>query len=136
MFGNYILIENQEYWVNGEPLNSFWERLPNRPSIIGFSSSPLDKGYYAKWQLLSNKLYLLDFYSENNFLSRKAYSFESFFGKKDEAYFAEWFSGTLKVQYGKTIYYNHHFGSTKEYVFNLIFHKGILVDSKMEDISL
>ena len=107
--------------------------LTDKPIILGLSSSPLDKGYYAKWELIENKLCLIDFYGGHAFLPQYTYSFKDYFGANEQPYFADWFSGMLEIQEGKTIYRDHHFGDTKEYTFSLTFKKGMLTNTQMKD---
>ena len=85
-YGNYILIESKEYWLKDEPLNTYWATIVNKPILIGLSSSPLDKGYYAKWELKQNKLFLLDFYGGELFFHNISYKFEDYFGKKSNLF--------------------------------------------------
>lgn len=133
-FGNIITIEKKEYWVNGEPLNEYWATLTNKPIILGLSSSPLDKGYFAKWELIENKLFLIDFYGGHALLAQYSYKFQDYFKTSEQPYFAKWFSGILRIQEGRIIYRDHHFGDTKEYSFKLTFKKGVLIKTEMEDV--
>ena len=135
-FGNIITIQKKEYWVNGEPLNEYWETLTDKPIILGLSSSPLDKGYFARWELKDDKLLLIDFYGGHALIPKYAYTFEDYFGISGQPYFANWFSGILMIQEGKTIHKDYHFGATKEYSISLIFKKGLLIDTQMKDISI
>lgn len=133
-YGNVITIEKKEYWMYGEPLNDYWETLMDKPIILGLSSTPLDKGYYAKWELIENKLFLIDFYGGHALLSQYFYTFQDYFGKSDQPYFADWFSGTVKIQDGKIIHNNHHsFLPIREYSFSFEFKKGFLIKTQIDD---
>lgn len=89
-FGNRININNKDYRLYGEPLRSYWELIPNKPSLGSFSSSPLDKGYFAQWFIIDGKLYLADFEGRNPF-SRHKNAYEDYFGEKGNLFFAFWF---------------------------------------------
>ena len=133
-FGNFIKIRNKTYLFFEEPLNSYWGRFVKCPSICSSSHIPWDKGYYALWELNLEKLYLLDFLTENNFITRVSYCFEDYFGKKNEPFFAEWYSGKINVMDGKIIKSNnHHFPDRHEYLFTIKFKHGILDDTGMSD---
>lgn len=131
-FGNQIIIENEKYRLFGEPLNSYWELIPNKPSLGSLSSSPLDKGYFAKWVIKEDKLFLIDFEGSDLWFKTQ-YNFEDYFGNKGDQFFAYWFSGTLSIQSGDIIFTNHHFGDTKEYTFIMEFKDGELVETKMQE---
>lgn len=110
-FGNIIIIKEKEYFVKDEPSNSYWEKITNKPIILGLSSSPLDRGYYAKWELIEGRLFLIDFYGGHALLSQYSYTFKDYFGTSEQPYFANWFSGNLKIQEGRIIHYDHHVGA-------------------------
>lgn len=129
-FGNQIEIQNRTYRLFGESLNSYWELIPNKPSLGSLSSSPLDKGYFANWVLKENKLFLTDF-AGSDLWCKTQYTYEDYFGNKGELFFAFWFSGQLKTQNGRVIFSDHHYGDTKEYVFTMTFENGILIETKM-----
>ena len=133
-YGNFIAINNKRYMLYGEPLNSYWDTIKNPPPMCSQTHTPGDKGYYAEWVLKDNKLYLIEFVTENNVFTRCSYSFTDYFGKEKQPYFAEWFSGYLKIFDGKVVRSNnHHFPDRNEYCFRMTFKKGILQNTLMED---
>lgn len=132
-YGNQISINNKNYWLYGEPLNSYWELIPNKPNLGSLSSSPLDKGYYAKWLLKKNKLYLVDF-KGSDIWCKNNYKYDDYFGAKEDVFFAFWFSGILEVQDGKVVFNSHHFGDTKQYRFQMTFENGVLMETKMQEL--
>ena len=131
-FGNHIIIDDEDYKLYGEPLNSYWEFISNKPNLGAVSSSPLNKGYFAQWILRDNKLYLSDF-EGTDILYRHKYVYEDYFGEKEIDFFAFWFSGTLSVQSGEVVFRDHHFGETKKYSFIMTFEKGELVNTIMQE---
>jgi hypothetical protein len=131
-YGNQILINNNKYWLYGEPLDSYWNLIKNKPNLGSFSTSPLDKGYYAEWLIRDNKMYLIDF-NGSDFRGKTKYQFEDFFGTKETPFFAFWFSGVISIQEGEVIFSDHHFGNTKKYNFNFEFKQGILMETFMEE---
>ncbi len=131
-FGNYIYIRNKRFWVCGEPLNSYWEQIDNKPSLSSVNTCPLDKGYFAEWILLNKKLYLTEFYG-SDFFCRKQYCFIDYFGEKYYPFFAFWFSDSIKIQEGDVIHNDHHFGDMKRYSFELKFSNGILLNTSMTE---
>jgi len=134
-WGNYLIIDNKTFWMRGAPILSFWNTLSKKPNIRGLSSSPLDEGYYARWEIREKKLNLLDFKSIPNFLAPRTYLFENFFGNKSNPHFAYWFSGSIFVEEGDIINCSHHFGITRMYQFEMVFKDGILINTDMKDLS-
>lgn len=131
-YGNTIFIHNNSYRLFGEPLNSFWSLIKNRPRLGSLSTSPLDIGYYADWLLKDNELYLLDFAGSDIF-RRNQYEFEQFFGVKNIPFFAYWFCGEISVQAGEVVFTDYHCGDAKQYDFLMTFEKGKLISTEMQD---
>ncbi len=131
-YGNYIEIKNKKYWLFGELLNTYWNLINNKPELGTLSTSPIDKGYFANWLLLDNKLFLTDF-AGSDIWCKKEYKYEDYFGAKDSSFFAFWFTGQIKIEDGKIIFSDHHFGDTKQYVFILTFENGYLLDTEMDE---
>ena len=131
-YGNQIVIEYKKYRLFGEPLNSYWELISNRPSLGSLSSSPLDKGYFASWLLVDSKLFLTDF-KGTDIWCKEEYKYEDYFGSKDNSFFAFWFTGQLQIQDGEIIFSGHHFGDMRKYVFTMNFEKGYLLDTNMDE---
>ena len=133
-FGNFIKIHNKTYLFFEEPLNTYWGKFMQRPPICSSSHIPWDKGYYALWELRVEELYLLDFVTENNFITRASFCFEDYFGNKNEPFLALWYSGEISVMDGEIIKSNnHHFPDRNEYLFSMIFKDGILQSTLMRD---
>lgn len=132
--GNFIIVCNHKYFTYNEPLEAYWVCMMQKPIICSSNHTPWDKGYYALWELKDEKLYLLDFLTENNFITRASFSFEDYFGNKNEPYFASWYCGEINIMDGKIIKSNnHHFPDRNEYLFTMAFKHGILNDTMMKD---
>lgn len=133
--GNFLIIRNHKYFTYDEPLESYWNLLIKKPIICSSTHIPWDKGYYAMWELRDGKLYLLDFSTENNFITRTSFCFEDFFGKKNKPFFAKWYFGEISVMDGKVVKSNnHHFPDRNEYLFTMKFKDGILEHTVMKDV--
>lgn len=125
-----IIINEDEHIMYGLPLQQYWEKNNNRPSLFSFNTS-LNRGYYAKWLIETNKLYLIDFYGECILPPpRKEYSLVDLFPSAEDKVFAEWFTGDIEIPMGKQIDYSHSFiGATYEYSSTIKIEKGIVIDS-------
>lgn len=123
-----IVINNEEYIMYGVPMHKYWEQENNKPSFFSGNTS-LNRGYYAKWLIQKNMLYLIDFYGEN-FFKRKEYTLNDIFPNAEDKVFAYWFTGDIEIPMGKQIDYSHSFiGATYEYYSTLKIEKGIVIDS-------
>ena len=123
-----IIINEDEHIMYGLPLEQYWEQNENKPSLISFTTS-LNRGYYAKWLIESNKLFLVDFYGES-FFPRKEYFLLDLFPSIPEKIFARWFTGEITIPMGKQVDYFHGgWGASYEYNTTLKFCDGLLIDS-------
>ncbi len=124
-----IIINGDEHVMYSLPLELYWEKNNNRPSLISFNTG-LNRGYYAKWLIEKNKLYLIDFYGENGFPLIKEYSLPDLFPLAKDKIFADWFSGDIRIPMGKQVHYSHSaWGSEYELTTTLLFQNGVIVDS-------
>jgi hypothetical protein len=122
-----IIINDDEHIMYGYPLQQYWENHNNRPSLFSWDTS-LNRGYYAKWLIEQNKLYLIEFYGEC--LPKKEYSLLDLFPSTGDKVFAGWFCGDITIPMGKPVNYSHSFiGATFEYSTTIRIEKGIVVDS-------
>jgi hypothetical protein len=126
-----ILIDGKIYAIYGSPLHQYWEKYGNRPPMVSFNTS-LNRGYYANWQINDNRLYLVNFYGENQIpLSRRrTYCLQDIFAVETGGVFAEWCSGELPIPVGKEIDYSvSGIGPIYESLTTIIIKTGIIVDS-------
>ena len=121
-----IIINDDEYKMYDLPLEQYWEQNNNKPSLCSLTTS-LNRGYYAKWLIEGNKLFLVDFYGEN-FLQE--YSILDLFPSTPDKIFAEWFTGNITIPLGKEVGYFHGgWGSKFEYSTTIKVCNGVVVDS-------
>lgn len=114
----------------GLPLQQYWEKNNNRPPLFSMNSS-LNRGYYAKWLIEKNKLYLIDFYGERILPPpRREYSLIDIFPLTEEKIFADWFTGDIIIPMGNQVDYFHGVcGATYEYNTTIKFCNGLVTDS-------
>lgn len=124
-----IVINEDEHIIYDLPLQQYWEKNNNRPSLFSLNTS-LNRSYYAKWLIENNKLYLINFYGECVLPPpRKEYSLVDLFPTAGEKIFAEWFTGDIIIPMGKQVNYFHGgWGATYEYNTTINFCNGLVID--------
>ena len=105
-----LIYNGQEYHLATEPLNPYLEK--NKIKFVA-PSTACWRGYYGSWLIESDKLYLTDLtaYAKTQTNERTLFDgvevgLEYLFPNQNKV-FAEWYSGTLRIPYGKMIYYQH-----------------------------
>ncbi len=108
--GEKLIYNGQEYHLATEPLNPYLEK--NKIKFVA-PSTACWRGYYGSWLIESNKLYLTNLIAYAQIQTNERTRFngvevglEYLFPNQDKV-FAEWFSGTLRIPYGKMIYYQY-----------------------------
>jgi len=124
-----IIINEVEHIMYGLPLEQYWEKNNNRPSLISLNTG-LNRGYYARWLIEKNKLYLIDFYGECVLPPpRKEYSLIDLFPSAEEKVFAEWFTGDITIPMGKKVNHFHGgWGAAYEYNTTIKFSNGLVIE--------
>lgn len=122
-----IYIDGKEEQMAEEPLNLY---LENKSSNFVFPNTACWRGYYGKWLLENDKLFLIDLqgYIENDAKGIETVNLQYLFPDQTKV-FANWYSGIIKVEMGSLIEYVH-MGYESVYEKNrfLVFEDGIKVD--------
>jgi hypothetical protein len=126
-----ILIDGKAYTIYCSPLHQYWEKHGNRPQMVSFNTS-LNRGYFANWEINDNRLFLVNFFGENQipFSQRTIYCLRDIFATETGQVFAEWFSGELPIPVGKEIDYSvSGIGPIYETLTTISLENGLVIDS-------
>jgi len=127
-----ILINGEIYETCHSALEDYWSKRNNKPSFCSFNTG-INRGYYARWELLNNKLYLIDFFGQEFIFTNhnyREYSLQDIFPNKPKV-FANWFKGHLEIPFGE----QNENGFYKAFQV-LYFSKGIVMDISMRQNKL
>jgi hypothetical protein len=97
-----IIIDGKEYSIRNNPLESFFEKYPDRRPKTNITSSALHRGYIATFTLIDKKLYLIDIKikvkkdSDKGWKTEMESVFNKVFPDKDN-FFVDSYSGILIV---------------------------------------
>jgi hypothetical protein len=124
-----ILYKGEENWMATEPLEQYLHNIND----IKFVSpcSACWRGYYGKWEIRDNKLYLveLEAYIDGYKKVDLSYLFP-----KQEIVLANWYTGEIRIPQGDLLEYVHmSYDSTFDKDLILQFDQGILLDEKLID---
>ena len=100
--GEILVIDNQQYLIAEQPLQSYFNQL-KRPPYFTPPSPTCWRGYYGKWELRENELFLINFKGYLDDFDEVELTY--LFPQKEEI-FANWYSGILKISQGKLIEFN------------------------------
>lgn len=131
-----IIYKGQEYSLNCNPLEDFFNIHPDKKPTTGIISSALWRGYIATFEVVDNQLFLKDIkiMTKDSLNKIGDYKWESVikevFPNQDKIKI-EWYSGLLVIPYGKMVNYVHMgYGSTYENYYVLEINKGTLTKEK------
>ncbi len=125
-----IIYEDKEYGMAYEPLSDYLENLENPPFLYS-PSTACWRGYYGTWEVKGDKLYLIKLIAFTE--GWKEADIEYIFPGQREA-FADWFTGEIRIPQGELLSYIHQgYDSVYEKDIFLAFHKGILINERIED---
>ncbi|PUV24535.1 hypothetical protein [Sphingobacterium athyrii] len=111
-----------------EPLSKY---LNDRPIKFVMLSTALNRGYRAGWLLSENKLYLIDLKAH---LDHDNYVGLDYLFPQQEKVFADWYSGTIKINQGDLIKYVHSgYGSVYQRSVYLVIEKGRLINEYVKN---
>ncbi len=93
----------------------------------------LQRGFYAGWEIIGNRLFLVSFYGEHysirpegGFVRERDYSLNDLFPGQEKV-FADWYTGEFQIPIGKQIDYSYNFiGGIFETSTTLVFKNGIM----------
>ncbi len=120
-----ITYNNKTTGMRTEPLRDYIPQL-NLPHLFVATSSFCWRGYFAKWAVDNNKLFLIGFNGQilDNIKVGMDYIFPG-----EDVVFAHWFSGKIRTPLGEMIAYVHGgYESAHEGNQYLTFEKGNLID--------
>lgn len=119
-----IIYKGEKLFMASEPLNSFLKR---RGDVRVYSVSTMCwRGYLGSWEVKDNKLYLIGF--SGNVIGYGKADLDYLFPGQN-AVFANWFSGEIRIQKGKLLRYVHMgYSSIYENEIILVFEKGELIE--------
>jgi hypothetical protein len=100
--GEILLIDSQQYLIAEHPLHQYIKGL-NSPPYFTPPSPTCWRGYYGKWELRDDELYLINFKGYLDNLDEVELNY--LFPQKEEV-FANWYTGILKISQGKLIKFN------------------------------
>lgn len=130
-----ILINGKKYTLCGSPIFDYWKKNNNKPRLLSFNTG-LHRGFYAGWEILNSKLYLINFYGENYIFRQKGgitrvadLTLKDLF-PNEEMVFAEWYTGEIKIPFGEQIDYSHSLiGPIFEASTSISIHQGCVINS-------
>lgn len=123
--GEILLIDDQQFIIAEQPLHSYFKLL-DQPPYFTPPSPTCWRGYYGKWELRDNELYLINFKGYLDDLDEVELNY--LFPTKEEV-FADWYSGIIKISQGKLIQFNQltHTSIYEEDIM-LCFENGKIID--------
>ncbi len=128
---NNIRIDGHDYSLASNPLRHYLEM--NNITIEGYCTV-CNEGYLTDWDLIDNKLYLVDVtpcYTDEE--GEMVMSMEHLF-PGEERVFADWFSGELEIYKGEMLDYSQiNFKSTFEEHIYIEIKEGEIVNTYVED---
>ena len=104
-----LIFNEKEVSMATEPLASYLSNLKEKPPLIS-PTTACWRGYYGKWEIKDNKLYLINFegytlnYPDETGLRKVGihYLFPT-----QERVFAKWFTGEIRIPEGDMLKYVH-----------------------------
>ena len=130
-FREVLFYNGEELAMCNCPLNNFL-RLSNCAKQFLCNCTALWRGYVGTWEIVDSRLYLIKISGE--FVDGTPASLEAIFPGYPDRVFAHWYSGSLRIPFGKMVKYVHMgFGSVYESNLFLIIEKGVLVNTHQEN---
>ena len=127
--GGVLLYNGEKHHMTSLPFSDY---LKTRKDVILFQYHTANyRGYFGKWEVRDNKLYLIDL--DANVAGTKGVELDYFFPGQTEV-FADWFCGEIELQLGEILEYVHlGFDSVFEKEIHLCFENGILISESVVD---
>lgn len=132
-----IIYNGKEYSLHSNPLETYFEKYPDKRLKGEIMSTALWRGYVATFEVKDNQLFLKDIEIQyHDTTSKESYPYkwrsvikEAFPDQKDVK--IDWLTGLLVVPHGKLVNYVHMgYGSTYENYILLELYKGDLKKEK------
>jgi hypothetical protein len=99
-----LAVDGEQVSLFENPLEMYF-KLSGERAAFNFSSTDNTRGYIARWELHTHRLYLLGI--AGNLGDGKDVILDDIFPGYPDRVFAHWFSGELRVPIGKRIHYVH-----------------------------
>ncbi len=130
--GEILIYKGEKIVMESEPFNEYLFKLNKIDQLkLPIRSTACWRGYYGKWEIKDDKLYLIDI-EVHSFTSGKSNVGHIFPGQ--EQVFAEWYTGSLSLPQGKLLEYIHMaYDSIYEENHILEIRNGILVGKRIID---
>jgi len=131
-----IIYKGQEYSLNTNPLESFFENNPNLRPKSDIMSTALWRGYIATFEIQDNQLFVKDIVvmNEDTTTSTHKTTWRSVFNQvfpNQKQIRVDWLTGLLVIPNGKLVNYVHMgYASTYENYILLEIDKGNLIQEK------
>lgn len=132
-----IIYNGEDYSLHSNPLETFFEKYPDKRPKGGIMSTALWRGYVATFEVKDNQLYLKDIeiqYYDTILNESYSYKWRSFIKEvfpDIEAVKIDWLTGLLVIPHGNLVNYVHMgYGSTYKYYILLEIDKGDLKKEK------
>lgn len=138
-----IFFEGKEYNLHSNPLESYFEKNPDKRPKGGVMSTALWRGYVATFEVRDSQLFVKDIQiqywdttdKKSHDTKWKSVMTEVFPDQNNAK--VDWLSGLLVLPFGKLVNYVHMgYGSTYEKYFLLEIDKGNYIKSKQFDYKL
>jgi hypothetical protein len=135
-----ILFDGKEYSLHSNPLESYFEKNPDKRPNGGVMSTALWRGYVATFEVRDSQLFVKDIQiqywdttdKKNHDTKWKSVMTEVFPDQKNLK--VDWLTGLLVLPFGEIVNYVHMgYGSTYEKYFLLEIDKGNFIKSKYFD---
>lgn len=124
-----LIYKGQEVLMDSLPLSDYLETREDLKFIA--DSSLCWRGYYGKWEILNDKLYLIEIQA---FIGDYKEVDLNYLFPNQEKVFANWFTGEIRIPLGQMLeHVNQGFDSVYEKDLLLFFIEGILIDEKEVD---
>lgn len=96
--GDIIFFNGQKHFLQVEPLKKYFRKIKKRPDFA-LSDTGCWRGYYATWEILDDKLFLIDLKAK--LINGFNVSVKDIFPNDENKVFAYWFTGSLVIPNGK-----------------------------------
>ena len=99
-----LIYQGERVSLLTNPLDSYFA-LSGRKASFQLTSTALWRGYVGTWELLNDRLYMVEL--KGTLADGSRANLESIFPGFPDRVFAHWYSGTLRIPRGKMLEYRH-----------------------------
>lgn len=123
--GEVFRMDNAHYMIAETPLSPLFSQIKTPPHFIA-PSAQCQRGYFGKWELIGDALYMTGF---RGFFEDHEEVDLNFLFPQQEYVFAEWFSGIITIPFGQILHFkNTEYAAIYEEDILLCFDCGMMVD--------